>query len=194
VYCGWCSRPCPTAKTKLQRATAPAAAPNTLHGGDGATAERLLPTAGPSAFHGQKENEGEALSETRLSGGLLATAISNAVVHRMAEVSGRGPSRARTTLGHNTIFVVVEDTLTRAERELVRIGDQELVLRLREGLQRAMHESLDSDIERLTGQPVIGFMSTNNIDPDLAVEVFILGPGDANGASGNGASGTSSPE
>ena len=134
------------------------------------------------------------MSETRLSGGLLATAISNAVVHRMAEVSGRGPSRARTTLGHNTIFVVVEDTLTRAERELVRIGDAELVLRLREGLQRAMHESLDSDIERLTGQPVIGFMSTNNIDPDLAVEVFILGPGDANGASGNGASGTSSPE
>jgi uncharacterized protein YbcI len=57
-----------------------------------------------------------------------------------------------------------------------------------------MHESLDSDIERLTGQPVIGFMSTNNIDPDLAVEVFILGPGDANGATGNGASGTSSPE
>jgi uncharacterized protein YbcI len=149
--------------------------------GDGATAERLLPTAGPSAFHGQKDDEGEAVLDERLTGGQLATAISNAVVRRMAEVSGRGPSRARTTLGQDTVFVLVEDTLTRAERELVRIGDEELVLRLREGLQRAMHESLDNDIERLTGRPVVGFMSTNNIDPDLAVEVFVLGPAAANG-------------
>jgi uncharacterized protein YbcI len=123
-----------------------------------------------------------------MTNGQLATAISNAVVHRMAEVSGRGPSRARTTLGHNTVFVVVEDTLTRAERELVRIGSEELVLRVREGLQRAMHESLDGDIERLTGQAVIGFMSTNNIDPDLAVEVFVLAPGEGNGRNGGGES------
>jgi uncharacterized protein YbcI len=121
-----------------------------------------------------------------LTGGQLATAISNAVVRRMAEVSGRGPSRAKTTLGADTVFVVVEDTLTRAERELVRIGDQELVLRVREGLQRAMHESLDGDIERLTGRSVVGFMSTNNIDPDLAVEIFVLGRGDANGHAGSG--------
>lgn len=126
------------------------------------------------------------MPEQRLTGGQLATAISNAVVRRMAEVSGRGPSRARTTLGADTIFVVVEDTLTRAERELVRIGDQELVLRLRESLQRAMHESLDNDIERLTGRAVVGFMSTNNIDPDLAVEVFVLGPGAANGRTTSG--------
>jgi uncharacterized protein YbcI len=140
---------------------------------------------------GRRTTLGEALLEERLTGGQLATAISNAVVRRMAEVSGRGPSRARTTLGQDTIFVVVEDTLTRAERELVRIGNADLVLRLREGLQRAMHESLDSDIERLTGRPVVGFMSTNNIDPDLAVEVFVLGPGDANG-NGRSASGDSS--
>jgi len=120
-----------------------------------------------------------------MTNGQLATAISNAVVHRMAEVSGRGPSRARTTLGHNAVFVVVEDTLTRAERELVRIGSEELVLRVREGLQRAMHESLDSDIERLTGQAVISFMSTNHIDPDLAVEVFVLAPNGAGARNGS---------
>ena len=116
------------------------------------------------------------MSEERLSGGQLAAALSNAVVRCMAEVSGRGPSRARTTLGHDAVFVVVEDTLTRAERELVRIGDQEIVLRMREGLQRAMHASLDREVERLTGRHVIGFMSTNHIEPDLAVEVFILAP------------------
>jgi uncharacterized protein YbcI len=119
---------------------------------------------------------GVAVSEERLSGGQLAAALSNAVVRCMADVSGRGPSRARTTIGQDAVFVVVEDTLTHAERELVRIGDAALVLRVREGLQRAMHNSLDREVERLTGRRVIGFMSTNHIDPDLAVEVFVFAP------------------
>ena len=32
------------------------------------------------------------------------------------------------------------------------------------------------EIEQLTGRKVIGFMSDNHIDPDLAVEVFVLEP------------------
>jgi uncharacterized protein YbcI len=124
--------------------------------------------------------------EETLSGGPLAAALSNAVVRCMADVSGRGPSRARTTIGQDAVFVVVEDTLTRAERELVRIGDEQLVLRMREGLQRAMHGSLDREVERLTGRQVIGFMSTNHIEPDLAVEVFIFAPGTASARASEG--------
>ena len=116
------------------------------------------------------------MSEERLTGGQLAAAISNVVVRCMADVSGRGPSRARATVSRDAVFVVVEDALTRAEQELVRIGDEQLVLQMRHGLQRAMHDTLDREIERLTGREVIGFMSTNHIDPDLAVEVFVLAP------------------
>ena len=111
-----------------------------------------------------------------LRGGPLAAAISNAVVRRIAEVSGRGPSRARTTIGHDSVFVVVEDKLTSGERELVGIGDEGLVLRMRDGLQRAMRDSLHRDIENLTDRKVIGFMGANQIEPDLGVEVFILAP------------------
>ncbi len=32
------------------------------------------------------------------------------------------------------------------------------------------------EVELLTGRKVIGFMSDNNIDPDIAVEVFVLEP------------------
>jgi uncharacterized protein YbcI len=124
---------------------------------------------------------GVAVPEERLSGGQLAAALSNAVVRCMADVSGRGPSRARTTMGQDAVFVVVEDTLTHAERQLVRIGDEAVVLRVREGLQRAMHDKLDREVERLTGRSVIGFMSTNHIDPDLAVEVFVFAPQGATG-------------
>lgn len=116
------------------------------------------------------------MAEERLRGGPLAAAISRAVVQRTAAVSGRGPGRARTTIGRDAVFVVVEDALTQAERELLRIGDEETVLRMRHGLQRAMHNDLDADVERLTGRTVIGFMSANHTDPDLGVEVFILAP------------------
>ena len=116
------------------------------------------------------------MSEERLSGGPLAAAISRAVVRRTAAVSGRGPGRARTTIGRDAVFVVVEDALTVAERELIRIGDQETVLRVRHGLQQAMHDQLDADIEALTGRKVIAFMSTFHHSPDINAEVFVLAP------------------
>jgi Na+-translocating membrane potential-generating system (MpsC) len=78
-------------------------------------------------------------SETRKSGvrvsdegdrrsGHLALAISNAVVRELASTTGRGPTQARTTLGENGVFVVLQDTLTRGERTLVAAGEIEAVL------------------------------------------------------------------
>jgi uncharacterized protein YbcI len=39
-----------------------------------------------------------------------------------------------------------------------------------------MRLELSREIEELTGRKVIGFMSDNHLDPDLAVEVFVLEP------------------
>jgi uncharacterized protein YbcI len=39
-----------------------------------------------------------------------------------------------------------------------------------------MQADVSREIEELTGRKVIGFMSDNHIDPDLAVEVFVLEP------------------
>jgi uncharacterized protein YbcI len=58
-------------------------------------------------------------------------AISNAVVGELASTTGRGPTQARTTLGDNAVFVVLQDTLTRGERTLVGAGESEAVLDLR---------------------------------------------------------------
>ena len=108
--------------------------------------------------------------------GRLALAISNAVVQQLASTTGRGPTQAKTTLGDNAVFVVLQDTLTRGERTLVGAGESEAVLDLRRRWQRVMRESCSKKIEELTGRKVVGFMSDNHIDPDIAVEVFILEP------------------
>ena len=39
-----------------------------------------------------------------------------------------------------------------------------------------MKKDVSRKIEELRGCKVIGFMSDNHIDPDLAVEVFVLEP------------------
>jgi uncharacterized protein YbcI len=37
-----------------------------------------------------------------------------------------------------------------------------------------MRTEMSDKIEELTGRKVVGFMSDSHIDPDLAVEVFVL--------------------
>jgi uncharacterized protein YbcI len=123
-------------------------------------------------------------TEQKLQGGPLAAAISNAVVHAIARTTGRGPTKARTTMGDNGVFVVLQDTLTPGERTLSDAGEGRVVLDMRRRWQAIMREDVTRDIEQLTGRKVIGFMSDNHIDPDLAVEVFVLEPEDGEVAIG----------
>ena len=72
--------------------------------------------------------------------------------------------------------MVLQDSLTRGEQTLVDAGQGEAVLDLRRRRQRVMQADVSREIVELTGRKVIGFMSDNHIDPDLAVEVFVLEP------------------
>jgi len=107
-------------------------------------------------------------------GGELGAAISNAVVRLMAEYTGRGPTKARTSIRDDVIMVVLEDTLTKGERALVRKGRSEKVIDLRGEFQSAMCDDAVTAVEQLTGRSVTAFMSANHIDPDLAAEIFVL--------------------
>jgi uncharacterized protein YbcI len=110
------------------------------------------------------------------SNGQLAAAISNTVVRALARTTGRGPTKAKTTFGDNGVFVVLQDSLTTGEQTLADAGQSRVVLDLRRRWQEVMQESVSREIEELMGRKVVGFMSDNHIDPDLAVEVFILAP------------------
>jgi len=115
-------------------------------------------------------------ADQRRADGELAAAISTTVVRALARTTGRGPTKARTTLGDNGVFVVLQDSLTIGEQTLADAGEGVAVLDLRRRWQRVMQADVSREIEQLTGRKVIGFMSDNHIDPDLAVEVFVLEP------------------
>ena len=106
----------------------------------------------------------------------VPAAISNAIRQLVADYTGRGPTRARTTIRDNVVVVLLEDTLTKGERRLVAKGRDHRVIDYRREFQDAMREDAIASVERLTGRTVTAFMSANHIDPDLAAEVFILKP------------------
>jgi uncharacterized protein YbcI len=108
--------------------------------------------------------------------GSLAARIANATVHLISEYTGRGPTRAKAYVNDELVTVVLRDTLTRGERSLVADGQSELVLNTRKAFQMTMRSDLTRAVETLTGQPVIAFLSDNHIDPDVAIEAFVLGP------------------
>lgn len=109
-------------------------------------------------------------------GGQVSAAIANSVVHVLGEYTGRGPTKARAWVNRDLITVVLHDTLTKGERRLVSDGHSQLVLSTRSTFQELMRVELVASVEDLTGRTVAAFMSANHIDPDVAVETFVLEP------------------
>src|SRR4051812_5923005 len=114
--------------------------------------------------------------ERQASLGSPAARISTAVVQVVHEHTGRGPTKAKTTINDTLVTLMFADTLTTGERKLVESGLGERVLDLRHDFQGVMRDKLVAIVERELDRKVIAFMSQNHVDPDLAVEVFVLEP------------------
>ena len=117
-----------------------------------------------------------ATQEVEHQNGGVSSAVSTAVVHLMREYTGRGPTKAKTYIHPNLVTVVLQDILTKGERSLVSDGKTEAVLRTRQLFQETMGPSLVGAVEEIVGRTVTAFMSANHIDPDMAVETFVLAP------------------
>jgi uncharacterized protein YbcI len=138
----------------------------------------FLPGARPTSEG--DENEGRMAAndapQDRLDGGALNGAISQAIVRLIAESTGRGPTKARTTIDRDLIVVLLQNTLTPGERYLADSDRTDQVLDMRRAYQEAMRSDCVAAVEDLTGRTVVAFMSANHVEPDLAAEVFVLKP------------------
>jgi uncharacterized protein YbcI len=105
-----------------------------------------------------------------------AARISTLVVQQMHSYTGRGPTQAWTTINDDLVTVVLRDTLTKGELSLVADSKAALVTEMRHAYQQTMRDDLIGGVERLTGRKVIAFLSANHIDPDIAIESFVLEP------------------
>jgi uncharacterized protein YbcI len=108
----------------------------------------------------------------------LLMEISNTIVRLFKEQFGRGPTAARASwAGNDTLVVVLEQTLTPAERNMVKMGEHERLRELRMFFQYASVREFCEPIEQMTGRKVRAFVS--GIDTEaggLSTELFVLHP------------------
>lgn len=119
------------------------------------------------------ERQSEPVGE-RLTGGELNAAITREVVRIHTAAIGRGPKKSYSFHSGDTLITVLLEVLTRAEQNLVSYDEGDAVLAMRRLSQRAMAEEMKAAVTRLTGRRVLAFMSDNHLDPDMAIQVFIL--------------------
>jgi uncharacterized protein YbcI len=121
--------------------------------------------------------------------GSKSASISNHIVRTMSDYTGRGPTKGRTYINEDVVTVVLRNTLTKGERRLVDDGLDDVVLTMRKAFQGTMRDDFIRGVEQILGRRVIAFLSDNHIDPDIAVETFVLAPTGAapqgNGDRGN---------
>ena len=100
--------------------------------------------------------------------------ISNAVARLHKHYVGRGPTNARTTIDGDLVVCLLEGGYTRAEQTLEEIERADIVAAGRLGLQAAMREEMIDAVQHALGREVHSFMSANDLQRNLQIEVFVL--------------------
>jgi uncharacterized protein YbcI len=101
--------------------------------------------------------------------------LCNEMVRIYKEIFGRGPTRARADwAGPDAVLCTLEDTLTRAERKMVEVGDHQRLRETRMFFQHVCKDDFRESVERITGREVRAFVSGIDTVTDVASEVFYL--------------------
>ena len=120
----------------------------------------------------------EHAERPRESDRYVLQSVAGEMVRLFKEQFGRGPTRVRAEwAGRDTLVVILEETLTPAERALADMGAHERLRETRMFFQYASVSLFCEPIERLTGRKVKAFIS--GLDPaadGLACELFVLYP------------------
>jgi uncharacterized protein YbcI len=103
-----------------------------------------------------------------------AQAISNAITKLQRENYGRGPESVRTVVGYDHVICFLENTFMPVERTLIDAGETDAVRQTRLAFQRAMESRFVNTVEEISGRKVRAFLSQVSLNPDIAVEVFVL--------------------
>jgi uncharacterized protein YbcI len=113
------------------------------------------------------------------------TEISNAAVALHREHFGRGPGAAKTHVSDNLVLCVLTDVFTPLERTLIDAGQEARVRETRAIHHTATEETYKTRMAKVLGRPVDAHLSTIHVDPDVAVDIFVLGSSNGSDAGSN---------
>jgi uncharacterized protein YbcI len=105
--------------------------------------------------------------------GLLGE-ISTQMVRTMKEYFGTGPTKVKSYMMDDLLFVVMRGGVLKAEETLLQSGEQDSVREFRQRFENEMTDRLTYMVEQLTGRKVINYQSQVMFDPHLVVEIFVF--------------------
>ena len=108
--------------------------------------------------------------------GSLSNEISRSLVVLTKARTGKGPTKTRTYINDDLVVCVLRDGMTQAEKTLVADGNRQTVRQLRSNLQTSFQPEAVAMVERTMERKVISFMSSDDIENDVAAELFVLEP------------------
>ena len=111
--------------------------------------------------------------------------LANAMVRLYKDAFGRGPTKARAMLaGQDILVVVLEHSLTVAERNLVKMGQHDRLREARQFFQHALESEFRAVVEEVLGRRTLAFVSGIDTHRDVSVELFTLEPQPGGAAEG----------
>ena len=87
---------------------------------------------------------------------------------------GRGPTKAKSYLIDDLLFVVMRGGMTEAEQTLLDAGDGDAVRAFRQHFENVMGERLIGTVEQLTERKVVTYQSQVLFDPHTIIEIFLF--------------------
>jgi uncharacterized protein YbcI len=101
--------------------------------------------------------------------------LSNAMVALHRDCFGRGPGAARSFVNEDMAVCVLTDIYTPVERALIEAGQADHVRRTRSLYRDVVEGKHRLRAEQVLERPVTAFLSVVNVNPDVAIQVFLLG-------------------
>lgn len=101
-------------------------------------------------------------------------AISREVVVLLKNMVGRGPTKSKTYIHDDCVFILLREGHTRGEETMFGAGGSRGVAQGRVDIAETIRGPLIEVIERHTDRKVVGFMPGSQQHPDLLCFVFVL--------------------
>ena len=102
------------------------------------------------------------------------TEICNEAVALHREHFGRGPGAAKAHVTDEVVVCILSDVFTPVERTLIDAGESDHVRKTRAIHRVALEETYRERMAAAIGRPVTAYLSTVHIEPDVAVDVYML--------------------
>ena len=118
--------------------------------------------------------EGDTPTSSEAQGQSLLSRISNEIVGAQKHFYGKGPTKAKSYMVDDLLFVVMRGGLLPAEETLVESHKEDVVRSFRQAFENEMTQRLTDMIEELTGRKVLSYQSQILFDPDIVIEIFVF--------------------